>query len=101
MEKLQKGLARTTRRPGINLEPTPRVFGRPKAAEPYRKVTVCLYDRHILLLDKAALAVREKTGKIIRRAELVRALVEKFAGSLNPEANAFEKTVRSLLAKLE
>lgn len=92
--------ARTTKTPEIGLEVAPRVFGRPKAVEPYQKVTVCLYNRHVLLLDKVALAIREKTGKVVRRAELVRALVEKSAAGLNPEAKDFDKTVRSLLPSL-
>jgi|OpeIllAssembly_1097287.scaffolds.fasta_scaffold3271811_1 hypothetical protein len=76
-------------------------IGRPKSAEPYEKVTVCLYDRHILLLDKTALAIREKTGRIVRRAELVRALVEKSAGALDPRAKNFDRTVRRLLPNKE
>ena len=79
----------------------PRIFGRPKSEEPYQKVTVCLYDRQILMLDKTALAIREKTGRIVRRAELVRALVENSAGALNPMAKGFDRTVRSLLSKRE
>ena len=100
-KKAKDIFTRTTKAPEISLEVAPRTFGRPKAAEPYQKVTIILYDRQILLLDKVALAIRERSGKSVRRAELVRALVEQAARSLNPEAKDFDKTVRSLLPSLE
>jgi hypothetical protein len=97
-KKAKDIFTRTAKTPDIGLEVAPRIMGRPKTAEPYQKVTVCLFDRHVLLLDKVALAIREKTGKSVRRAELVRALVEQAAGMLNPEAKDFDKTIQNLLA---
>ena len=93
--------AKSKKRADIGLEVAPRTKGRPQSAEPYQKVTVCLYDRQVLVLDKIALAIREKTGKSVRRAELIRAVVDQVAGKLKPEAKDFDKAVRSLLPDLE
>jgi hypothetical protein len=92
--------ARTTKPAKIGLDVTPRIKGRPRAAEPYQKVTVCLFDRQVLLLDKIALAIREKTGQHVRRAELVRAIVDQAAGTLKADGKDFDKAVRSLLPRL-
>lgn len=81
---------------GLEVEPHGRI-GRYPSPEPYRRVTVILYERHVLWLDRLALTIRERTGKYVYRAELVRALVEQAARSLNPEAKDFERTVRRLL----
>ena len=88
------------KRPVIGIEVPERVKGRPTAAESYRKVTVTLYDRQIIALDKVALAIRERYGQAVSRAELIRAILDKAAGSLNPEAKDFDKTVRELFPVL-
>jgi len=85
----------------IGLEVAPRIKGRPPASEPYQKVTVCLFDRQVLFLDKVALAIRERTGKHVRRAELIRALIEDAAARIKPENPGFDKAVRSLLPQLQ
>ena len=95
--KTSKDIFTRTKKTNIGLEVTPRNMGRPKAAEQYDKVTVCLFKRQILWLDKVALAIREKTGQHVHRAELIRALVEQSTAPLNPEAKDFDKAVRSLL----
>lgn len=74
--------------------------GRPRAAESYQKVTVTLYDRQILSLDKAVLVIRERTGQAVSRAELIRAILDKAAGLLNPETNDFDKNIQGLLPNL-
>ena len=95
--KTSKDIFTRTKKTNIGLEVTPRIMGRPKAAEQYDKVTVCLFKRQTLWLDKVALAIREKTGQHVHRAELIRALVEQSTAALNPEAKDFDKAVRSLL----
>jgi hypothetical protein len=77
-----------------------RSGGRPRAAEPYQKVSVTLYERQILYLDKAAQAIRERTGQVVSRAELIRAILDAAAGSLNPEAKDFDKNIRGLFQML-
>lgn len=91
----------TTRKPDIGLETAPRIKGRPKAQEAYSKVTVCLFDRHVLFLDRVALAIRERTGKMVKRAELVRDLVEYAAARVDPGKKDFEAAVRDLFNRLE
>ena len=94
---------RTTKPADIGLEVTPRIKGRPMANEPYKKITVCLFDRQTLWLDKVALAIREKTGKPVKRAELIRAFVDRAAAGINPDKPGadFDKAVRELLPSLE
>ncbi|MCX6566913.1 MAG: hypothetical protein NTW38_10930 [Candidatus Aminicenantes bacterium] len=82
---------------GIAPKTAPRVKGRPPAAETYEKVTICLFKKHVLFLDRVTLAIREKTGRGIRRAELVRALVDQAADTLDPAKEDFEKTIRKLI----
>lgn len=43
-----------------------------------------------------ALASRERTGQVFHLAEQIRVILDKVAGSLNPEAKDFDKTVREL-----
>ena len=80
----------------IGIEVKERRLGRPAAVEPYQKVTVTMYERQILHLDKVALAIREKTGQVVHRAELIRALLDKYARALNPEALDFDENVRDI-----
>lgn len=91
----------TGKKADIGIEVTPRIKGRPAAAEPYQKVTVTLYDKQIFLLDKASLAIRERTGEVVHRSELIRAVLDTVAGSLNPEAPEFDKTIRDLFPILK
>jgi hypothetical protein len=102
-KKAKDIFTRTTKPAGIGLEVAPRIKGRPANAEPYQKVTVYLYNRQTLWLDKLALAIREKTGQHVARAELVRALVDHAAAWIEPDrtdAN-FDKAVRSLFPSLK
>ena len=89
------------KRPDIGIEVRERIEGRPRASEPYQKVTVTLFDRHILSLDKVALVIRERTGQAVSRAELIRAILDAAAGSLNPEGPDFDKNVRELFPILK
>ena len=95
--KTSKDIFTRTKKTNIGLEVTPRIMGRPKAPEAYQKVTVCLFNRQTIWLDKVCLAIREKTGQHVHRAELIRALVEQSTAALNPEAKDFDKAVRDLL----
>ena len=45
-------------------------------AEPYQKVTVCLYDRQVLWLDKVALDILEQKGRHVNRAKLIRLILD-------------------------
>jgi hypothetical protein len=63
---------RSTPRP--NTKPGP---GRPPVhIETWSKVSVVLFDRQIVQLDRLATTIRGKTGKVINRAEIIRALID-------------------------
>jgi hypothetical protein len=49
--------------------------------EAWSKVTVVLLNRHIVFLDRLATDIRERTGTAIKRAELIRALIDVLADS--------------------
>ncbi len=56
--------------------------GRPHVHdEPWTKVTVVLFNRQIVYLDRLASDIRAETGAAIKRAELIRALVDALAES--------------------
>lgn len=51
--------------------------GRPPVhQEPWSKVSVVLFDRQIVHLDRLATDIRGKSGKVINRAEIIRALID-------------------------
>lgn len=91
----------TGKKAKLGVEVPERIEGRPRAAEPYQKVTVTLFDRQILALDKVALVIRERTGQAVSRAELIRAILDTAAGSLNPQSAEFDKNVRELFPILK
>jgi hypothetical protein len=56
--------------------------GRPALhEEAWSKVTVVLLNRHIVFLDRLATDIRERTGTAIKRAEIIRALIDVLAES--------------------
>ena len=56
--------------------------GRPPLhAEAWSKVTVVLLNRHIVFLDRLAADIRARTGAAIKRAEIIRALIDVLAES--------------------
>lgn len=57
---------------------TPRAGrGRPPVhQETWSKVSVVLFDRQIVHLDRLATDIRGKSGKAINRAEIIRALID-------------------------
>lgn len=51
--------------------------GRPPVhLETWSKVSVVLFDRQILQLDRLATDIRSKSGKVLNRAEIIRALID-------------------------
>src|SRR5258706_16421435 len=51
--------------------------GRPPVhSETWSKVSVVLFDRQILHLDRLAADIRSKIGKGLNRAEIIRALID-------------------------
>ena len=63
--------------------------GRPPVhQETWSKVSVVLFDRQIVNLDRLAVDIRGKSGKVLNRAEIIRALIGRGLGSLAIEAFA-------------
>jgi hypothetical protein len=51
--------------------------GRPPVhSETWSKVSVVLFDRQILHLDTVATDIRGRSGKVLTRAEIIRALID-------------------------
>src|SRR5262245_40987635 len=56
--------------------------GRPPIhQETWSKVSVVLFDRQITHLDRMTTEIRTKTGKILNRATIIRALIDGFIDS--------------------
>lgn len=72
--------------------------GRPAKAEDWSKVTVVLYDRQVLFLDRLALDIRAKSGASISRAEIIRALIDVLeAGRLDLSAATSEADLKAVI----
>lgn len=62
--------------------PATRWPGRPPVhTEEWSKVTVVLLNRQIVFLDRLASDARAATGAVLKRAEIIRALVDNLAQS--------------------
>ena len=56
---------------------TTRPRGRPVShEEPTTKATVVLYNRQIARLDRLAAEIRERSGNVVNRADIIRAVLE-------------------------
>lgn len=82
---------------GLSPEVAERRRGAPKADEPYEKITTTLYRRQVLELDRLALVIRERTGRSVRRSDLVRAAVEHLKTWVRPDAPDFDQAIAKLL----
>src|SRR4026209_483974 len=75
--------------------------GRPPShQETWSKVSVVLFDRQILHLDRLATDIRGKSGKVLNRAGLIRALIDGLIDSgLDITTSASESAVRAQVAR--
>src|SRR5712671_3225263 len=75
--------------------------GRPPVhQETWSKVSVVLFDRQILHLDRLATDIRGKSGKVINRAEIIRALIDGMIDSgIDITGSATEADLRTRLAR--
>lgn len=82
-------------------QPVRRKMGRPVTHDdPIEKVTVVLLKRQIVFLDELAVRMRAKTGKAIKRAEIIRALVDALEDSrLDVTAAASEADLKVILTR--
>ncbi len=75
--------------------------GRPPVhQETWSKVSVVLFDRQIVHLDRLAADIRGKSGRVLNRAELIRALIDGFIDSgMDITAAASEADLRGRVAR--
>jgi hypothetical protein len=75
--------------------------GRPPVhQETWSKVSVVLFDRQILHLDRLSTDIRSKSGKVLNRAEIIRALIDGFIDSgLDITSSGSEGDIRAKVAR--
>jgi hypothetical protein len=75
--------------------------GRPPVHnEAWSKVSVVLFDRQIVNLDRLATDIRGKNGKVLNRAEIIRALIDGLLDSgMDITGTASEADLRSRVAR--
>src|SRR5438128_10705249 len=75
--------------------------GRPPVhQETWSKVSVVLFDRQIVHLDRLATDIRGNSGKVMNRAEIIRALIDGFIDSgIDITGSATEADLRARVAR--
>jgi hypothetical protein len=75
--------------------------GRPPVhRETWSKVSVVLFDRQILHLDRLSVDIRGRNGKVLNRAEIIRALIDGLIDSgMDITGAASEADLRGRLAR--
>jgi hypothetical protein len=72
----------------------------PVHEEDWTKVTVVLLNLQIVFLDRLASDIREKTGAAIKRAEIIRALIDALVESgMDLTAAGSEAELKALLSR--
>jgi hypothetical protein len=86
------------KRPAATSKPT---RGRPPVhQETWSKVSVVLFDRQILHLDGLTTGLREKNGRPLNRAEIIRALIDGLIDSgMDITATGSEAELRARVAR--
>src|SRR5688572_19170974 len=75
--------------------------GRPPVhSETWSKVSVVLFDRQILHLDRLATDIRSRSGKVLNRAEIIRGLIDGLIDSgMDITAAGSESDLRARVAR--
>jgi hypothetical protein len=89
-------------RPGTRSSPGRRPGRPPVHEEAWTKVTVVLFNRQIVFLDRLAANIRAQSGAAISRAQLIRALLDAVADAdIDLTASMSEADLKAtLLARL-
>lgn len=93
--RTESGAERATRPPG-----RPAIHG-----EDWSKVTVVMLNRQVIFLDRLSADIRAATGSIVKRAEIIRTLVDLLAesdvnvGDARP-GNELKEILRNSLSRL-
>jgi hypothetical protein len=79
----------------------PKGRGRPPVhSETWSKVSVVLFDRQILHLDRLATDIRGRNGKVLNRAEIIRGLIDGLIDSgMDITGTASEADLRGRVAR--
>jgi len=68
--------------------------------ETWSKVSVVLFDRQVHHLDRLGVEIRGKSGKVLNRAEIIRALIDVLIDSgMDITAAASESDLRARVAR--
>jgi hypothetical protein len=68
--------------------------------ESWSKVSVVLFDRQIAHLDRLATDIRGKSGKVLNRAEIIRALIDGLIDSeMDITGSSSEADLRARVAR--
>ena len=75
--------------------------GRPPVhQETWSKVSVVLFDRQIVHLDRLATEIRSKSGKVVTRAEIIRSLIDGLIDSgMDVTGSGSEADLRARVAR--
>ena len=89
-----------SRTSGVRLLPKVGRGRPPVHQETWSKVSVVLFDRQIVHLDRLATDIRVKNGKVINRAEIIRALIDGLIDSgLDITGSGTEADLRARVAR--
>src|SRR5258707_15748977 len=90
----------------VHLRPATRALAKPGPGRPpvhsetWSKVSVVLFDRQIQHLDRLATIVRGRNGKVLNRAEIIRALIDGLIDSgMDVMASGSEPDLRAKVAR--
>ena len=98
-----KRVAEKSRKTAVAVKARKRRPGRgrpPVHNETWSKVSVVLFDRQIVHLDRLATDIRGKSGKVLNRAEIIRALIDGLIDSrMDITATGSEADLRARIAR--
>ena len=89
------------KRTSVKARPIHKGRGRPPVhSETWTKVSVVLFDRQIVHLDRLVTDIRGRSGKVVNRAEIIRALIDGLIDSgLDVTSTASEADLRAKVAR--
>jgi hypothetical protein len=68
--------------------------------ESWSKVSVVLFDRQIVHLDRLAIDIRGRSGRVLNRAEIIRALIDGLIDSgMDVTSTGSESDLRARVAR--
>ena len=75
--------------------------GRPRVhSEVWSKVSVVLFDRQVVRLDRLASDIRQRTGRSVNRAALIRAIIDGlFDSDIDVKTIGSERELRARIAR--